>query len=259
LNSWLTIDSDDLRHLPIYQGHPTRSKNTYSGNKDELSREFRLGWTGFVNWMHTHDMGITLFVITDLFESEEFCMFISQLLTDFSDRITFGCHGHTHRSWSAWPRDDQGFSTMLETSESILTTKVGSHYRRFFRAPNGYIAPWMASILSRHGFLVDSSINPSWLVKKKSASSWKKVRKAMLEHGIVEREWLTSFGLPCNGPALFRFPLAMNSKRAWKKAPSVLKSIELEKVVNEQEHIVTLYCHILDFARKNGTWVPPLF
>jgi hypothetical protein len=22
--------------------------------------------------------------------------------------------------------------------------------------------------------------------------------------------------------------------------------------------VTTVYCHVLDFARKNGTWVPPL-
>jgi hypothetical protein len=208
--------------------------------------------------MHTHEWGITLFVITDMFESKEFCTFISQLLDDFPDRITIGCHGHTHRSWSAWSRDDQGFSSMLTTSEAILQSKVASNFCKFFRAPNGYIAPWMAPILSKHGFLVDSSINPSWLVKKKSASSWTEVRKAMREHGVVEREWLTSFGLPCNGPALFRFPLSLNAKQAWKKVPPLLKANEVAKVADQNENIVTLYCHILDFARQNGTWVPPL-
>lgn len=208
--------------------------------------------------MESHDYGVTLFVITDLFDNKEFCNLFEEFLTLFPGRATFGCHGHTHRSWSAWPKDDAGFSRMLETSIGILREKAGTHFRPFFRAPNGYIAPWMAHVLSEHKIQLDSSINPSWLMKKKSSSSWPQVQQAMDEHGILERAWLTSSGLPCNGPALFRFPLSFNSRRAWKKIPKPLLHDELDIVVEKNASIVTLYWHILDFSREKGAWTPPL-
>ena len=147
---------------------------------------------------------------------------------------------------------------MLETSIGILHEKAGAYYRPFFRAPSGYIAPWMAQVLSEHKIELDSSINPSWLTKRKSSSSWLQVQQAMDEQGILERAWLTSFGLPCNGPALFRFPLSFNSKRAWKKTPRPLLPHELDVVSQKKASIVTLYWHILDFSREKGKWNPPL-
>jgi peptidoglycan/xylan/chitin deacetylase (PgdA/CDA1 family) len=258
LNTWLTVDTDDLRHLPIYQGHPTRSKKSYFGGSDNLSETFRTGWSGFLKWMDSHDYGVTLFVITDLFDSKEFCELFEDFLTSFPGRATFGCHGHSHRSWSAWPKDNAGFSRMLETSIGILHEKAGAYYRPFFRAPSGYIAPWMAQVLSEQKIELDSSINPSWLTKRKSSSSWPQVQQAMDEQGILERAWLTSFGLPCNGPALFRFPLSFNSKRAWKKTPRPLLPNELDVVSQKKASIVTLYWHILDFSREKGKWNPPL-
>jgi len=208
--------------------------------------------------MDSHDYGVTLFVITDLFDSKEFCELFEDFLTSFPGRATFGCHGHSHRSWSAWPKDNAGFSRMLETSIGILHEKAGTYYRPFFRAPSGYIAPWMAQVLSKHKIELDSSINPSWLTKRKSSSSWLQVQQAMDEQGILERAWLTSFGLPCNGPALFRFPLSFNSKRAWKKTPRPLLPHELDVVSQKKASIVTLYWHILDFSREKGKWNPPL-
>lgn len=258
MNTWLTIDTDDLRHLPIYQGHPTRSKKTYSNESDNLSESFRTGWRGFLKWMESHDYGVTLFVITDLFDNKEFCDLFEEFMTSFPGRATIGCHGHTHRSWSAWPKDEVGFSRMLETSIRILCEKAGTHYRPYFRAPNGYIAPWMAQVLSEHKIQLDSSINPSWLTKRKSSCSWPQVQHAMNEHGILERAWLTSFGLPCNGPALFRFPLSFNSKRAWKKIPRPLLPEDLDVVLEKNAQIVTMYWHILDFSREKGAWTPPL-
>ncbi len=208
--------------------------------------------------MESHDYGVTLFVITDLFDNKEFCDLFEEFMTSFPGRATIGCHGHTHRSWSAWPKDEVGFSRMLETSIRILCEKAGTHYRPYFRAPNGYIAPWMAQVLSEHKIQLDSSINPSWLTKRKSSCSWPQVQHAMNEHGILERAWLTSFGLPCNGPALFRFPLSFNSKRAWKKIPRPLLPEDLDVVLEKNAQIVTMYWHILDFSREKGAWTPPL-
>ena len=257
--TWMTVDTDDLRHLPKHQGHPTRSTQPFTEPSDELSLDFQQGWAGFVDWMASHQGLVTLFVITDLLENPMFASALQQALQAFPDRLTVGCHGHTHRSWSAWGEDVQGFRTMLQTSTALLKTHAGPAFRPYFRAPNGYIATWMAAVLAEAGYLVDSSVNPSWLVKSKAGgSTWKSIVDAMDDAGVVERSWLTRRTLPVNGPALFKFPLSLNAKPAWRRAPPLLTTSELALVEDPKQAITTLYCHVLDFARNNGTWRPPL-
>jgi hypothetical protein len=208
--------------------------------------------------MGRHDHAVTLFLISDLLENDKFSSLLEGLLNTFGERLTVGCHGHSHRSWSAWGEDVEGFSAMLTTSTALLQQSAGSSFRPFFRAPNGYIAPWMAQVLAEHGYTVDSSVNPSWLVRYKTGgSSWKSVNSAMVQAGMVERPWKTRFGLPVTGPALFRFPLSLIAKRAWTAAPLPLKQDEVFEVSNHRTNLVTLYCHILDFAKEAGAWTPP--
>ena len=209
--------------------------------------------------MASHQGAVTLFVITDLLENPTFASGLQHALQAFPDRLTVGCHGHTHRSWSAWGEDIEGFRTMLQTSTDLLKAHAGPAFRPYFRAPNGYIAPWMAAVLAEAGYVVDTSVNPSWLVKSKAGgSTWKGVVEAMDDAGVVERSWLTRRTLPVNGPALFKFPLSLNAKPAWKRAPPLLSPDQLTEVENPMQAITTLYCHVLDFARNDGTWQPPL-
>ena len=258
MRTWYTIDSDDFRHLPQYQGHPTRSNKKYPHQKNELSPEFLLGLEGFHDWMASHDYAITLFLVSDLLENGTFCKLFQELLTKFGERLTVGCHGHTHRSWSAWGEDRDGFAAMLASSTALLKQSAGPSFRPFFRAPNGYIAPWMAPILADHGYTVDSSVNPSWLVRHKTGgTSWKAVNGAIFDAAIIERAWKTRFGLPVTGPALFRFPLSLIAKKAWTTRPKPLKGDEIFEVESPRVAIVTLYCHVLDFAKKGGLWRPP--
>ena len=255
----MTLDTDDLRHLPIHQGHPTRSKAPFEGPKEHLSKPFTVGWNRFLDWMEDFDGAVTLFVISDLLEEKEFPRLLGEALERFPQQLTVGCHGHTHRSWSAWEEDIDGFQAMLQRSTEVLENHAGDAFRPYFRAPNGYIAPWMASVLAEEGYLVDSSVNPSWLVKSKSGGKgWRAVEKAMADVGVVERSWLTRFTLPVNGPALFRFPLSINARRAWKRVPPLLRPNQLSLVENSDEAIITVYCHVLDFARDKGSWTPPL-
>lgn len=257
--TWMTVDTDDLRHLPKHQGHPTRSTQPFTRPSDELSPEFQRGWTGFVDWMASHQGAVTLFVITDLLENPTFASGLQHALEACSGRLTVGCHGHTHRSWSAWGEDIEGFRTMLQTSTDLLKAHAGPAFRPYFRAPNGYIAPWMATVLAEASYVVDTSVNPSWLVKSKAGgSTWKGVVDAMDDAGVVERSWLTRRTLPVNGPALFKFPLSLNAKAAWKRAPPLLTADQLAQVEDPTQAITTLYCHVLDFARNAGTWRPPL-
>ena len=256
--TWFTVDSDDVRHLPKHQGHPTRSKTAYEGSALEPSEAFVQGWKGLMAWMDTHEAAVTVFVITDLLESVVFPGMLRDGLARFPGRLTVGCHGHTHRSWSAWGKDVDGFSSMLDRSTALLKQHAGEAFRPYFRAPNGYVAPWMAGVLARHGYLVDSSVNPSWLVRGKAAGhSWASVTSAVQQAGLVERPWLTRWTLPVNGPALFRFPLSFLSTRAWKNAPPMLKPSELQRIEHADVNITTVYCHVLDFGRQNGKWTPP--
>ena len=257
--TWFTVDSDDVRHLPKHQGHPTRSRAAYEGPALEPSEVFVQGWKGLMAWMDTHEATVTVFVITDLLESEAFPLLLREALARFPQRLTVGCHGHTHRSWSAWGEDVDGFSAMLNRSTALLKQHAGEAFRPYFRAPNGYVAPWMGEVLARHGYRVDSSVNPSWLVRKKAAGhSWSSVASAMKSAGVIERPWLTRWTLPVNGPALFRFPLSVLSARAWKNVPPLLKPSELHAIEQAGVDVTTVYCHVLDFARKNGKWIPPV-
>ena len=97
------------------------------------------------------------------------------------------------------------------------------------------------------------------LVKSKAGGvAWKSVVDAMENAGLTERPWLTRGTLPVNGPALFKFPLSLNAKSAWRRAPPLLTADQLKHVEDPKETITTLYCHVLDFARNAGTWRPPL-
>ena len=124
-------------------------------------------------------------------------------------------------------------------------------YRPWFRAPAGYIAPWMAPVIAKVGFEIDSSVNPSWLVRKKAGpwKDWKAVEKALKDSGIISKPWLTKYSLPTCGPALSIPFLRWNAKRVWKK---------LGPFVLPEESETTIYWHILDHGRNNGDWKPPL-
>ena len=264
--TWLTVDFDDLRHIPSFYGHPTRSKHTYqyikeSRMQDALSEQFIQGMRGFTSWLETHTHPVTLFVIGDLLLSNKFELWFSKLLEKFGSRITVGCHGWSHKSWSAWPEDREGFATELAKATEMITSYAKDSFRPWFRAPGGYIAPWMAAVLAEQGYVLDSSINPSWLVKRKAGkgNSWQNVATALNQNGIVSRPWKTHWGLPINGPALSLFPLSLIAKRGWRNLPMPLTEATLDSaLISPEASVTTLYWHLLDHARNNGKWMPPL-
>jgi hypothetical protein len=263
--TWLTVDFDDERHVPRFSGHPTRSKHEQAHIEEaelnkQLSEPFKTGMMGFEEWLGTNSHPVTLFVIADLFMSEEFNQWFSHLLKIYPERLTVGCHGLNHRSWSAWPEDKNGFSQALQQATQILRKMAGDAYRPWFRAPGGYMAPWMAPVLAEHGYTVDSSINPSWLVKRKAGkgNTWADVARALEESNVLSRPWKTSLSLPINGPALSLFPLSILARWTWKRAPPSITKDEIEQAVDEPKaEVTTLYWHLLDHAREKGTWMPP--
>ncbi|MGB1633440.1 MAG: hypothetical protein ACPHEN_08705, partial [Candidatus Poseidoniaceae archaeon] len=101
--TWLTVDTDDFRHVPSNQGHPTRSKPNAA--LPQISDQFKQGFHRFHVWMSTHQHPVTLFIIANQCESDEFVDMINRLCATYGERITIGCHGLHHRSWSAWPKD----------------------------------------------------------------------------------------------------------------------------------------------------------
>ena len=171
----IQLDQNPMKHFPM------------------ISQQFRSGMKGLTSWLHSHEFPITLFVIADQCESEEFVQMMNDLCSTFGDRITIGCHGLHHRSWSAWPEDREAFAQDLETSVTILKQHFPQHFRPWFRAPAGYIASWMIPVLVEQGFTVDSSINPSWLVNRKygKGESWKSVQATVHQH-----RWSNVHGKP---------------------------------------------------------------
>ena len=257
--TWLTIDCDDIRHIPKHHGHPTRTKSPIAS--DELSPAFRLDMKGFEEWLVSHDKPVTLFVIADSLEDEEFSAWLTAIIDKFSHRVTIGCHGLDHKSWSAWPENPELFKQSMKEAIMIISEFAKANYRPWFRAPAGYMAPWMIEPLFECGITVDTSINDSILTRSKSGkgNTWQQVRSACEEVGLIEREWLTKWNLPVNGPALSKFPLSIIARNAWKNLPPVITSDKLTQIVeDENQTITTVYWHLLDHGKSSGKWQPPI-
>ena len=83
---------------------------------------------------------------------------------------------------------------------------------------------------------------------KEKAEPWKDwaaVEKALKEsQGLVSRPWLCGFSLPTCGPALSIPFLSWNARKIWSKLGPVV-------LPDEAEH--TVYWHILDHGKKNGS------
>lgn len=294
--SWLSLDTDDLCHLPSQHGHPTRSRSggksrETSGESEggpaergeiggagrekvgvkrayRMSEQLQSAWTGFREWRLNAGQAIpvTLFVVAEQTTCPRFMSEMMDLL-QIDTTILVGCHGLDHRCWSAWRPDPQGFQTAMESADGMLAAAFGPRYRRWFRAPGGYIAPWMAAPLATAGFVLDSSVNPSWLVRRKSGqrvdsrgfNGWGAVTQAIRSAGLIEREWAISSAasrLPLNGPALHLFPLSLLSRRYWCRISQTWATEN--ELLDPQQDVCTYYWHILDHRRRNGRWVPPL-
>ena len=272
---WLTVDSDDIRHLPRHQGHPHRSRVPIpEGAAGHAPSEVLMsGMAGFSRWLGeaAADTLVTLFVIGDQLEDPPFRSWLRALLARHTGgeqaRLTVGVHGWSHRSWSAWPADSSGFSDALARAGRAIDDVAGAGARHWFRAPAGYIAPWMAPLLADHGVILDSSVNPSWLLRSKTgrgrgslprANGWAAVTQAMRESQIIERPWLTtSLGLPACGPALHHRCLRRAATRAWSNAGPALLHDE-DVLLDPAQPVTTVYWHLLDHARHQEAWHPPL-
>ena len=266
---WLTVDTDDVFHHPKFQGHPTRSKKTH--NQTSISDSMKLSIQQFEKW-HFNNINspITIFVIAEQLECEEFKLLLGDLLLKSQKRggkITVGCHGYTHTCWSAFKPNKKAFEREIGIAEKIIKGFAGKSWRPWFRAPGGYIAPWMADILKEGGFVLDSSINPTIFLRIKSGKSqkklgfngWDSIRQSMENAGIIERPWLTTFfpALPACGPAL-HIPLLKNLASAtWKKYSNARFATD-DEILNPKMKITTVYWHLLDHSKYGGNWVPPL-
>lgn len=266
---WLTIDTDDFFHHPKFQGHPKRSKlNT---EQISISDDLKLSFSRFEKWhLNNLSMPITFFVIGEQFKCNIFKSLLEKLLSNSKKKggkLTIGCHGYTHTCWSAFNPNPESFKADLINAKTIIKKSVGDFWRPWFRAPGGYIAPWMAEILKEEGFVVDSSINPTFFLSIKSGkrekklryNGWKAVNLAMKKAGIIERPWLTTFcpALPSCGPAL-HIPILKNfASSTWKKYSNTNYASEIE-ILNSDVVITTVYWHLLDHSKKGGDWIPPL-
>ena len=89
MRPWLTVDSDDLRHLPKFQGHPRRSKPIA---QERISSTFQLGMQRFSEWLDTHNFPVTMFVIADQLEDAIFSIWLKEQIKKHP-HLTIGCHG----------------------------------------------------------------------------------------------------------------------------------------------------------------------
>ena len=274
---WLTIDTDDIHHHPSNFGHPKRTKKkSIKQEKWEPSAKFVISMNKFRDWyfQNPKKRSVTLFIIAEQLESKIFRDWLEELLSDSrkaDGEIWVGCHGLSHKCWSAWGEDKSNFKEDLMIACSKISSVVDIHWKPWFRAPGGYIAPWMAKILKDCNIEVDTSINPSLLLIRKSGrtfngskkkwNGWSTVSKAILEEGIIEREWLTSkilgIKMPACGPALHIPLLRYFSKKVWLDTIKSHKIAQENEIINSEKEVTTLYWHLLDYSRNNGKWKPP--
>ena len=259
--TWLTVDTDDAHHRPWQQGHPTRSKDPDGlSTARQPSAAWLAGLQRFGDWVKRTGHPVTVFVIEDQLRHPESRDALLNLAEACGERLTFGSHGSSHRAWGAWPEDLDGLAVAVKASLEANTEAFGDQAKPWFRAPSGYIAPWMALPLAEAGIVLDSSINPSRLVRRKAGPSrrWTDVAHAMDEAGVVERPWHVHRGWPTCGPALHLPGLAGRARRAWQNLPPVLSVEEVDAAVVHDEDMTTVYWHVTDHARKKGNWEPPL-
>ena len=270
LNSvWLTIDTDDIFHHPKFQGHPTRSRK--NAKENSTSKIMKYSIEQFEKWhLKNIKWPITIFVIGEQLECSVFKSLLNKLLKKSQTnggKITIGCHGYSHRCWSAFNPDKQMFEKEIIKGIKIIKNFAGDLWRPWFRSPGGYVAPWMAEILKKMGFVLDSSINPTKFLSMKSGKSnkitryngWNSVHEAMREVNIIERPWLTIGypALPACGPALHIPILKYFAKTKWKKITNG-KIANEEEILNSKISINTVYWHLLDHSKNNGNWMPPI-
>lgn len=265
---WFSVDSDDLHHHPSISGHPTRSKvSPWCLNLDSrlMSNTLNQSFKSLEKWWLTRrdDETLTIFVIAEQFEDP---LFVDAICSIQNSRpgLRIGIHGLKHICWSAWGDRSEEFNYAISESIRIIQSFSGDSFRPWFRAPGGYISPWMIPILKKNEITLDSSINPSWLLKKKSGKNengkfngWQQVRNELKNNQIIEREWLVKHGLPTNGPALHIPLLKSHSKWVWNRKLSNLQCSNDQELLDSSVSITSIYWHVLDHNRQGG-WTPPI-
>ena len=259
--TWLTVDTDDAHHRPWRQGHPTRSKDP---DGQRTARQPSDAWIEaigrFGDWVQQTGHAVTVFVIQDQLDQPHARKALLDLAARGGPLLTFASHGTSHRAWGAWPEDAAGLTAEVKRSFSANAEAFGEQARPWFRAPSGYVAPWMAEALAQAGVTVDSSVNPSRLVRRKAGPTrrWSDVMDAMSRANVVERSWHLHRGWPVCGPALHLPGLAGRARRAWQKLPPVLDATEVRSAVEGRDDVTTVYWHMTDHVRRKGRWEPPL-
>ena len=265
---WFSVDSDDLHHHPSVSGHPTRSSILpwcLDIDSRPMSDALFKSFTFFQEWWVSRkdDDLLTIFIIGEQLDDPRFIEAIQNLISS-RQGLTIGIHGLKHICWSAWENRSDDFSISLEKSINKIRNVVGESFRPWFRAPGGYIAPWMIPILKDHGIVLDSSINPVRLLQRKTGrdengkiNGWKKMIAAFNQTGIVEREWLTSHGIPTNGPALHLPLLRTHSAWVWKRVLSGSSCVNEKELLDPSISITSIYWHVLDHGRRKK-WSPPI-
>ncbi len=156
MSAWLSVDSDDLIHLPSNRGHPNRSSipmPTWKTEGYQASQQLLEATDSFIQWVDGAP-SVTIFLIAEQLDCPELTKRLQVLLQ--KPNVLFACHGWGHRCWSAWPENIEEFSEMLVAARDRISAFAGDSWRPWFRAPGGYVAPWMAAPLAAAGFRLDS-------------------------------------------------------------------------------------------------------
>ena len=118
-------------------------------------------------------------------------------------------------------------------------------------------AHWQAKVVGADLLKVERTVAEKVVAEDKEQAEL--IEEALHQNGILSRPWKTHFSLPINGPALSLFPLSIIAKRGWKNLPTPFVADTFEQNLTSQDvKITTLYWHLLDHARKNQKWKPPL-
>ena len=212
-------------------------------------------------WVQEQKRKVTLFVIADQLGEPRFVRAVENLMA--TGRCNIGVHGMTHRCWSAYPPDHDGFIKEIDRAMTELGAHFGELCRPWFRAPAGYIAPWMAKPLCDLGFKVDSSINPSPLIGrfKSGGTGWDSVHRAITEVGLTERPWRTIgkgwFRLPTCGPAQHIPALRTLARASWHRLVNIADADE-SQIEDPDAKVHTIYWHAKDHVRRRRHWYPPI-
>ena len=160
--------------------------------------------------MKANDFPVTIFVISSQLENEKFRTLLSDIINSFPDRITLGCHGYDHRSWSSFELNVEKFSAMLEKSNRVMTNFDSSRYRKWFEHLQDILLHGWQNLSKKQVLLLILRYQSFFFIMnyKYGKSNHKQALAAIDSSGLIEPLNVNAKWIAVCGPALFKFPFA---------------------------------------------------